>query len=102
MSEPISPAVGWSVLHLFCRPTPSFDREAVVDAVKAAETASHQVVCATLLGHKADFCVMALGPDWRELRRLQVALQAAGAEIVDSYVSLTEVSEYAKGAPEAM
>src|SRR5262245_14238533 len=100
MSEPISPSIGWGVLHLFGKPTPAFDREVLVDAVKAAQAAQHQVVCATLLGHKADLCVMALGPDWRELRRLQSGVQAAGIDIVDSYVSLTEVSEYAKGMPE--
>jgi len=102
MSEPISPSVGWGVLHLFCHPTAALDREALVAAVKAAEADGHQVVCASMLGHKADFCLMALGPDWRVLRRLQSAVQAAGATVADSYVSLTEVSEYAKGMPEAM
>ena len=43
---------------------------------------------------------MALHPDWTVLRALQSGLQAAGVRIVDSYVSLTEVSEYAKGMPE--
>ena len=102
MNEPIEPTAGWGVLHLFCRPTPTLDREAVVAAVKATEAAGHQVVCVLMLGHKADACVMALGPDLRELRRLQSALQAAGLVIADSYVSLTEVSEYAKGVPDAM
>jgi chlorite dismutase len=102
MSEPISPTVGWGVLHLFVRTTAGLDREAVGAAVKATQAAGHQVVCASILGHKADACVMALGPDWRELRRLQSALQAAGLDVTHSYVSLTEVSEYAKGAPEAM
>ena len=55
-----------------------------------------------MLGHKADLAFMALGPDWRELRRLQSGLQAAGLDVVDSYVSLTEVSEYAKGMPAEM
>ena len=45
---------------------------------------------------------MALSNDWRNLRRLQTALQHAGLDIVDSYVSITEVSEYAKGMPEEM
>jgi chlorite dismutase len=45
---------------------------------------------------------MGLGPDLRRLRALQSALQAAGVEVVDSYCSLTEVSEYAKGMPEEM
>ena len=102
MTEPISPSVGWGVLHLFCRPTPSLNRGAVVAAVKATQANGHQVVCVSMLGHKADVCVMGVGPDLRELRRLQTALQNAGLEVIDSYVSLTEVSEYAKGTPEAM
>jgi len=102
VTEPISPSVGWGVLHLFCRPTPSLNRGAVVAAVKATQANGHQVVCVSMLGHKADVCVMGVGPDLRELRRLQTALQNAGLEVIDSYVSLTEVSEYAKGTPEAM
>ena len=43
---------------------------------------------------------MAVGPDLWRLRRLQTEVVAAGLVLVDSYVSLTEVSEYAKGMPE--
>jgi len=102
MSDPVSPSLGWGVLHLFCKPTPLVDAEAIVVAVKAAEAAGHQVVTVSMLGHKADAAFMALGPDLRVLRRLQTALQDAGLEVVDSYVSLTEVSEYAAGMPDAM
>lgn len=102
MSEPVIPAVGWGVLHLFCKPTPLLDPEAVHAAVKATAAADHQVVTAAILGHKADLCVLALGPDWRVLRGLQTALQRAGLDVVDSYVSITEVSEYAAGVPEEM
>lgn len=102
MTEPVSPAVGQGVLHLFCRPTPLVDAEAVVAAVKAAATEDHQVVAVAVLGHKADLAFMALGPDLRHLRRFQSALQAAGLDVVDSYVSLTELSEYAQGVPDEM
>lgn len=102
MAEPISPSVGWGVLHLFCKTTPSFDPEGVVAAVKACRETGHQVVAVSVLGHKADLAFMGLGPDLRRLRALQSALQAAGLAVVDSYCSLTEVSEYAKGMPEAM
>ena len=102
MTDPVSPATGWGVLHLFCRPTPLFDGEAVVAAVKAVEAATHQVVAASMLGHKADYGFMVVGPDLRVLRRFQSALQAGGLDVVDSYVSLTEVSEYAKGMPAEM
>jgi peroxiredoxin len=91
---------GLGVLHLFCLPEPHVDREAVEAAVKAAASADAQVVVASILGHKADLAVMALHPDWTVLRTLQSGLQAAGLRVVDSYVSLTEVSEYAKGMPQ--
>jgi chlorite dismutase len=93
---------GLGVLHLFARPTPQLDREAVVAAVKRAQEADAQVLTASLLGHKADIAVMALHRDWAVLRALQTALRNAGLDIVASYVSLTEVSEYAKGMPEHM
>ncbi len=56
----------------------------------------------SIVGHKADMCVLALGPDLQVLRRLQTELAQAGLEVADSYFSLTEVSEYAAGAPEEM
>jgi chlorite dismutase len=101
MNEPLEPSVGWGVLHLFCKVRPGTDAEAVVAAVKAAASGDHQVVAFSVFGHKADLGVMALGPDWLRLRRLQGALQAAGLEVVASYVSLTELSEYSAGLPEA-
>jgi chlorite dismutase len=101
MSEPLAPSIGWAVLHLFCRVTPASDGEAVIGAVKSFEDDDHQVVVFSVLGHKADIGVLAIGPDWVRLRRLQSALQAAGLDVAHSYVSLTEVSEYSKGMPEA-
>jgi chlorite dismutase len=100
--DPVSPSVGVNVVHLFCKPTPLLDAEAVVAAVKSAQADDHQVVTVALLGHKADAAVMALGPDLRRIRRLQSELQAAGLEVVDSYVSLTELSEYAAGVPDEL
>ncbi|MDQ3354696.1 MAG: chlorite dismutase family protein [Actinomycetota bacterium] len=98
--EPVVPAEGLAVLHLFCRATAGADPQAIATAVKAAEEGEHQVVPFAVLGHKADLGFMALGPDLWQLRHLQRDLQAAGLQIADSYVSLTEVSEYAKGVPD--
>ena len=98
----LSPQVGWGVLHLFCKPTSTTDAQAVIAAVKAAEGEGDQVVPVAVLGHKADLAFMILGDELRRQRRFQTDLQAAGLEIVDSYVSLTEVSEYAQGMPEEM
>jgi chlorite dismutase len=102
MTDPVSPAAGRAVVHLFCKPTPLVDGEAVVAAVKAAEAAGVQVVPVSTLGHKCDAAFMAMHADWRELRSLQSGLQRAGLEVVDSYVSLTEASEYTQGMPQAM
>ncbi len=99
MIEPLIPATGWAVLHLFCKVGPDTNREAITAAVKAATDGDHQVVAFTVLGHKADLGWMALGPDLVRLRTFQAALQGAGLDLVYSYVSLTEVSEYAKGMP---
>ena len=100
--DPLTPSVGWGVLHLFFKVGPNLDTEAVVDALKTARAEGDQVVTAAMLGHKADVGVMALGPDLWRLRSLQSALVGAGLEATGSYVSLTEVSEYAQGVPEEM
>lgn len=94
--------MGRAVLHLFCRPTPQTDRAALAGAVKAAADDDVSAVWVATLGHKADLCLMLVGPDLWALRRVQSAVVSAGLELVDSYVSLTEVSEYAEGVPEAM
>ncbi len=113
MTQPLVPSVGWGVLHLFCKlPAAAgssagpggraWDAEAVLQAVKRAEADDVQVVSVAVLGHKADLGFMALGPDLWRLRRLQSDLQAAGLVVADSFVSLTELSEYAAGIPEEM
>jgi chlorite dismutase len=100
MSEPLCPSVGWGVLHLFCQVRSGSDGAAVVAAVKGAEADGLQVIPFSVLGHKADLGFMAIGPDWVRLRRLQAGVQGAGLEVVSSYVSLTELSEYSTGLPE--
>ena len=102
MPDPLVPSVGWGVLHLFCAGGPLADREAITAAVKSAEADEHQVVPVAMLGHKADLGFMALGPDLWRLRQLQTELAAADLDVVDSYVSLTEISEYAQGVPDEL
>ena len=102
MTEPVTPSTGLAVVHLFCTRSALTDDEEVVAAVKAAEAAGVQVVSVAVLGHKAQLAFMLLGPDLWVLRDTQSALTRAGLDVVDSYVSLTEVSEYAQGVPEPM
>lgn len=97
---PGSPAEGWVVLHLFFRLGPRFDESRAIVELGSVSDEGYQVVTASLIGHKADLAVMAMGPDLLRLRRMQSELKASGLELADSYVSLTEVSEYAKNLPE--
>jgi chlorite dismutase len=92
----------WSVLHLFCSLDSGADKGGVEQALKECAADDHQVVTVALLGHKADLGVVALGPSPARLRELQTGLGRAGCVLRYSYVSLTEVSEYAAGVPEAM
>jgi hydrogen peroxide-dependent heme synthase len=104
MPEKLSPAIGLTVLHLFFRVDPNHpvDGAAVSVAVKACQADDHQVVSFAILGHKADIGFMSLGADMWRLRKLQSDLVRAGLVLVDSYVSMTEASEYTAGMPEEM
>jgi chlorite dismutase len=98
--QPVEASIGWGVLHLFY----GIDRVAaeadpngakrILDAVGALEADGHQALVFAVLGHKADLGVMALGPDLARLRTFQAELAAAPLVLRDSYVSLTELSEY--------
>ena len=96
----VEPSTGVGVVHLFGKLGPAVDSDAVAAAVKQAEADGVQVVTVAVLGHKADIAFMALHADLWRLRDFQTALRQGGLEIVDSYVSLTELSEYAAGLPE--
>jgi chlorite dismutase len=102
LPEPLTPSSGWNVVHLFVKATGTVDVDRVRDANVHLEKEGGQVVVASILGHKADACLMGLAEDVWALRRWQTKVAGAGLEVVDSYVSLTEVSEYAAGAPAAM
>ncbi|MGH9019592.1 MAG: chlorite dismutase family protein, partial [Acidimicrobiales bacterium] len=99
---PLTPSRGLNVLHLFCHTDVEVDARALGEAVDTALEEGLQVVTAAILGAKADLCLMVLGPDLWDLRRFQTRVQAAGLMVSESYVSVTEVSEYASGMPEEM
>jgi peroxiredoxin len=100
--EPLAPSRGLNVLHLFCHPGFDVDAGAVRKAVDEARSNGLQVVSVAIMGAKADVCFMVLGEDLWTLRQLQSKIQAAGFVVAESYVSVTEVSEYAAGMPEKM
>jgi chlorite dismutase len=98
--EPVTPSIGWGVLHLYYRvDRERAEREAgggkhVVDAITSLEADGHQVLALAMLGHKADLGLIALGPDLARLQAFQQEVLGAPLEPVYSYVSLTELSEY--------
>jgi hydrogen peroxide-dependent heme synthase len=92
---------GLAVLHLFFKVHDTTDVGPATMAITECVGAGNQVVTAEIYGHKADFSVTALGESFAGLRHLQTGLVGSGLELVGSYVSLTEVSEYAMGAPPA-
>ena len=98
--EPVEPRLGWGVLHLFYRVGSAAREDAgstlksVVAAVEALERDGYQVLVFAVLGHKADLGVMALGPDLARLHAFQAELRATALEPLDSFVSMTELSEY--------
>ncbi len=98
-----APTEGLGCLHLFFKANSqatAADFASVVDKFTSKDDC--QSVTATILGHKADLSVMALARDLNELRELQSDLAKIGLDPVDSYVSITEVSEYAAGVPDEM
>ena len=99
---PVVPSRGLNVLHLFCHPKGKVDARALRKAIDDAWIDGVQVVTAAILGAKADVCFMVLGENLWDVRKFQSEVQAAGFKVAESYVSLTEVSEYAAGMPEKM
>jgi chlorite dismutase len=98
--DPVTPSVGWGVLHLFYK----VDRERaerepggakrVVDAIASLQADGHRVLVFAVLGHKADLGVMAYGPDLARLHAFESELAATPLVPTWSFVSLTERSEY--------
>jgi peroxiredoxin len=93
---------GWVVAHLFYRVTSGAERGPIELALKAYAAGGNQIVTAAMLGHRADLGIVALGPSAEAIRHLQSELRNAGLDLSTSYVSLTEVSEYAAGLPPEM
>src|SRR6202034_1687017 len=91
----LAPSEGLGVLHLFCRWRGPVDVAGVEAAEKHLVHEGGQLVTVAILGHKADVGFLALAPDQWALWDFQRACATAGLDIVSSYVSLTEVSEYA-------
>ena len=100
--DPLIPSTGLGVLHLFCKAEKSFDKDKLLATTNEKKSENFQIIAVSILGHKADFALMILSNDWVQLRQLERDISNCGVRIIDSYVSLTEISEYAAGVPEEM
>jgi hydrogen peroxide-dependent heme synthase len=93
--EPVTPSEGWGVVHLLLRVAPGAGGRDMLQAMSSfAADDPNQVLTFSVLGGGADLGVMALSPDLDRLDRLTKALTAGPVEVVHSFVSLTERSEY--------
>jgi peroxiredoxin len=107
MSEDQSaiPSQGWGVLHLYYgirgdrnEPVDVAEAEALVAAFEARD--DYQALPFSVIGQRADFGLMLVGPDLVELQRLHRTLEGTplGARLEPrpelSFVSITEASEY--------
>jgi chlorite dismutase len=93
---------GLCVLHLFCNFDVIVNKKAIAQAISRAQQEGDQVITVSMLGHKSDLGVVVLSEAPVRLRQLQTELTRAGCIIASSYLSLTELSEYSGGLPEAM
>jgi chlorite dismutase len=86
---------GWGVVHLMLRARRGGSGEDIRAAI-AAFTASepNQVVVFSVMGGRADFGVMLLGPDLDALDRCTKKIRSGPVRCVASFFSVTEQSEY--------
>lgn len=99
---------GFCVLHLFAKVKKGFNAtqlqkiissltapQDVVTQDVATQHATTQIVVIAMLGHESDIGFMVLSPDLNRLLEAKILLAKAKLEWTDSYLSVTEISEYA-------
>jgi len=112
----LTPIVGWHFLHLYyqvdrqrLQALPPAERTQGAERLAAlldpkADHAPARLQCFAVPGHKADFGIVAAGPDLRAIHNLETAIQSSslGPALRPSYsfYSITEVSEYVPDADE--
>ncbi len=91
----------WSVLHLGIKKNfKYFDANVLFNGEKNLLSAGHQLISVVLMGSKAQVHLMAIGQSFKANIEFNACVNQSGAELVNSYVSITEISEYAKFLPE--
>lgn len=92
----LEPSVGWGVVHLFLRTRRGEPAGPLQDAVEAFTAVDpQQVLTFSVLGGRSDIGLMALSPDLHALDVFTKQVLGGPVELVRSFASLTELSEYA-------
>jgi peroxiredoxin len=95
--EPVVPSSGWGVAHLVLRALPDEGTGVGIQAALRSFTdaAPHnQVRAFSVLGGRADLGLMLVAPDLHHLDIAVKGVTAGPVEVVYSYLSITEESEY--------
>ncbi len=88
-------AEGWGVVHLMLRARRGTSGAAIRRAiVEFTASEPNQAVAFSVLGGRADFGVMLLGPDLDALDLATKAIRSGPVRCVASFFSVTELSEY--------
>ena len=92
----LRPSEGWGVIHLFLRTERGEDGSGILRAIArfTEEADPNQAIAFSVLGGRADLGLMLLSPDLDQLDRVVKDITAGPVECLDSFVSLTEHSEY--------
>ena len=91
----LRPSEGWGVIHLFLRTERGEDGSGILQAIaRFTETDPNQAIVFSVLGGRADLGLMLLSPTWTQLDRVVKEITGGPVECLDSFVSLTEHSEY--------
>lgn len=96
-SESVIPGSGWGVAHLLLRVLPGEGPGTTIPhALRAFTEAApeNQVRAFSVLGGRADLGFMLVAPDLHDLDRVIKGVLAGPVEVVYSYLSITEESEY--------
>ncbi len=91
----LRPSEGWGVIHLFLRTERGEDGSGILQAIaRFAESEPNQAIAFSVLGGRADLGLMLLSSDLDQLDRVVKEITGGPVECLDSFVSLTEHSEY--------
>lgn len=102
MFNVLGPELGLMVVHLGVKQLAPLSVDELKTGSDRFLAAGGQIVFVASVGNQSEAIFMLLTKDVVSLKIFQTALIKSGFEITFSYVSSTEISEYAKGMPQQM